>query len=354
MAKTTQKKYQYKTKAIQLPDGTRKYLRGKTQEELDEKVLKAQILVNSGVDICSEETFGHFAQMWYDIYKKPYLRESSLNMIKYVLNQHILPFIGGYRLRDISPMQIQAIMASVSGKSNSLQSKILVLLRNIFQAAQENGLVAKSPVSAMMKPAGKKTEEKAALTPQESRLLLDRVQNTRAKTFLLIALHTGMRRGEILGLHWDDVDFEKKLIYVRHNAVLTETTTTVSENLKTAAGERTLPLTEELENWLLARKKNSHSQYVIAMENHKPLTKSSYKGMWKLIERELPDTHVTAHILRHTYITRLFEAGLDIKEVQYLAGHSTVDMTLRVYTHYDRRSREAQTAEKVRNALRTS
>ena len=50
MAKTTQKKYQYKTKAIQLPDGTRKYLRGKTQEELDEKVLKAQILVNSGVD----------------------------------------------------------------------------------------------------------------------------------------------------------------------------------------------------------------------------------------------------------------------------------------------------------------
>ena len=102
------------------------------------------------------------------------------------------------------------------------------------------------------------------------------------------------------------------------------------------------------------RKKNSHSQYVIAMENHKPLTKSSYKSMWKLIERELPEAHVTAHILRHTYITRLFEAGLDIKEVQYLAGHSTVDMTLRVYTHYDRRSREAQTAEKVRNALRTS
>ena len=66
-------------------------------------------------------------------------------------------------------------------------------------------------------------------------------------------------------------------------------------------------------------------------------------SMWKLIERELPETHITAHILRHTYITRLFEAGLDVKEIQYLAGHSTMDMTLSVYTHYDRKNREQQT-----------
>ena len=90
------------------------------------------------------------------------------------------------------------------------------------------------------------------------------------------------------------------------------------------------------------------------MQNHAPLTQSSYRSMWKLIERELPDTHITAHILRHTYITRLFEAGLDIKEIQYLAGHSSVDMTLKVYTHYDRRSREAKTVEKVRKALRAT
>ena len=69
---------------------------------------------------------------------------------------------------------------------------------------------------------------------------------------------------------------------------------------------------------------------------------------------DLPDTHISAHILRHTYITSMFEAGLDIKEIQYLAGHSTVDMTLRVYTHYDRLSRSAKTAEKVREALRTA
>ena len=353
MAEKQKKKYAYLTKAVQLPDGTRKYLRAKTQKELDEKVLKTQILVNSGVDICNEETFAHCAQMWYDLYKKPYLRENSLEAIKYVLNQHILPVIGGYRLRDITPMQIQAIMAGLAGKSNSLQSKVLINLRSIFKAAQENGLVAKSPVSSMLKPSGKKTVEKEALNAQERQLLLEWVKNPRARTFLLIALHTGMRRGEIVGLQWEDIDFKKKVIHVRHNAVMGRYETTVSENMKTKAGKRNLPLSEDLEEWLVARKKTSHSKYVIAMENHGPLTKSSYKSMWKLIERELPDTHITAHILRHTYITQLFESGtLDVKEIQYLAGHSTMDMTLRVYTHYDRRTREAKTAEKVREALR--
>lgn len=353
MAGKAKKKYKYLTKAIQMPDGSRKFFRARTQAELDEKIMKAQILVSAGVDICSEETFAHFSQMWYDLYKKPYLRQNSLNSIKYVLNQHILPYIGGYRLRDITPMQIQSIMAGLSGKSNSLQSKVLVNLRSIFNSAHENGLIARSPVSNMLKPTGKATQEKESLTAKESQFLLERVKNTRARTFLLIALHSGMRRGEILGLQWKDIDFQEKVIHVRHNAVVSEGETTVSEELKTKAARRNLPLTEELNAWLSERKKTCHSQYVIAMENHKPLTKSSYRSMWRLIERELPDTHITAHTLRHTYITRLFEAGLDLKEIQYLAGHSTMDMTLKVYTHYDRRSREAKTAEKVREALRT-
>ena len=60
MAKKSKKKYNYLTKAILMPDGTRRYIRGKTKEELDEKVLRVQILVKAGVDVCSEETFGHF------------------------------------------------------------------------------------------------------------------------------------------------------------------------------------------------------------------------------------------------------------------------------------------------------
>lgn len=77
-----------------------------------------------------------------------------------------------------------------------------------------------------------------------------------------------------------------------HNAVMSETSTTVSDSLKTQAGRRDVPLSEKLEKWLIAQKKTSRSRYVLAMQNHKPLTKSSYKSMWKLIERELPDAHI--------------------------------------------------------------
>lgn len=238
-------------------------------------------------------------------------------------------------------------MAGLSGKSNSLQAKVLMNLRSIFNVAMENGLVAKSPDSTTLKPTGKATQEKETLAADEREVLLDRVKNILARMFLLIGLYTGMRRSEIPGLQW-------KVIHVRHNAVGKEGETKVSEEMKTKAAKRNLPLSEELEEWLSERKKSSHSQYVIAMEGHKPLTKSSYRSMWKLIERELPDRHITAHILRHTHIIRPFEAGLDIKEIPYLAGHSTIDMTLKVYTHYDRRSGEAKTAEKVREALRAS
>lgn len=160
-----------------------------------------------------------------------------------------------------------------------------------------------------------------------------------------------MRRGEIVGLQWSDIDFERRMICVRHNAVLGRYETTVSELMKTKADRRDIPMSNEVEAWLRKQRDRSSSKFVLSLKNKKVMTLSAFRSMWKLVERELPETHITAHILRHTYITRLFEAGLDVKEIQYLAGHSTMDMTPSVYTHYDRKNREQQTAEKVRRAF---
>ena len=345
------KRPQYVTRTMVMPDGTRKYYRGKTGYEAEKKLREGEAMVRAGIDPGGGEKFGAFVQSWYDLYKKPYLRTSSLTILKYVLNDYILPRFGDEHPRDITPMMIQELMGDLADRGESLQSKVLICLRSIFKVAEENGLVEKSPVSSMLKAGGKKTEEKVALTPEQSRVLLERIGNTRAKTFAMIALNTGMRRGEICGLMWENIDFENHVIHVCKNAVLTQYETEISDNLKTRAGRRDIPLTKDLEEWLLQQKKMSKSQFVIAMRDNKPMTKSAFKSMFKLISRELPEAHVTAHILRHTYITRLFESGLDIKEIQYLAGHSSIDMTLRVYTHYDRASRQAETFSKVRSSF---
>ena len=347
----TKKEYKYCTKVLALPNGRRKYVRAKTEEELEQKLKKLEELAAAGVRIDSNETFGQFTQQWFDYYKKPYLREKSLDIIKYVVNGYILPALGNCIPYEITPMQIQALMAGMADKSISLQSKVLINLRDIFKAAEENGLVAKSPVNRRLKAGGKKTDEKEPLTPDETQFLLERVTEPRARTFLLLCLHTGVRRGEALALKYSDIDFKDKVVHIRRNAVIKQKDTTVSTELKTKAGKRDVPLTEELEAWLKEQKRTAASDYIFVMKDGKLLTTSAFHKLFAWIDKALPERHITAHILRHTYITRLFEAGLDQKEIQYLAGHSSVEMTLRVYAHYDRLSRELSTAEKVRAAL---
>ena len=81
-----------------------------------------------------------------------------------------------------------------------------------------------------------------------------------------------MRRGEIIGLVWDDIDFQEKVIRVRHNAIIKEKKTTISNDLKTKAGRRDIPISEELELWLAERKSKARSKFVFTMKDGKPMT----------------------------------------------------------------------------------
>ena len=158
-----------------------------------------------------------------------------------------------------------------------------------------------------------------------------------------------MRRGEICGLMWSDIDFDAQIIHVRHSAIFISAQTVVSSDLKTAAAWRDIPIPPTLLALLTSEKNGSESPFVLHMDNGGALSQTSFSNLWDMV-RSL-DFHVTPHQLRHTYITRLFESGLDIKEIQYLAGHTTIDMTLRVYTHYQHESRRKETAKKVCEAL---
>lgn len=359
----------YRT-SVMLPNGKRKWIRSKTEEGLEQKKKEVLLQIGAGVDILDNSTFGEYAEVWFSVYKKPYLRQKSLETLRNALDNHIYPYLRDVPLKKVSPMQIQLIVASLAKSSKSLNDKVTQILRGVFNAAVDNHLIAKSPVPTKIKSKGIKTKEKTALTVEQSERLLDAVRGTRAFLFCLIALQTGMRRGEICGLMWEDVNLDRQVIHVRHNAVFTNTKTIVSEALKTSAAVRDIPIPPTLRKALQEAQEGRKGAFVLHMDNGKPLTQSSFSNLWDMVRRRTVDDpaalgttatnskmvrtldfHVTPHLLRHTYITRLFESGLDIKEIQYLAGHTTVDMTLRVYTHYQQETRKNDTAKKVREAL---
>ena len=260
-----------------------------------------------------------------------------------------LPYLKGVPLKKVTHLQIQLILGNLSGQSKSLNDKAIQILRGIFNATVDNNLIAKSPVPLRLRSGGIATKEKAALTVEQSRHLLNAVFGTRAYLFCLIALQTGMRHGGICGLMWSGIDFDAQIIHVRHNAIFTSAQTVVSSDLKTAAARRDIPIPPTLLALLTSEKNGSESPFVLHMDNGGALSQTSFSNLWDMV-RSL-DFHVTPHQLRHTYITRLFESGLDIKEIQYLAGHTTIDMTLRVYTHYQHESRKKETAKKVCEAF---
>lgn len=354
---------------VTTPTGDRVYLRAKTKEELEEKVLEAKIQLRSGVDITQDVLFADYAQTWIKAYKLGKVRPSSYASIETNLRVHVLPFFSAFKLKDVKPMHIQLFITSLSGKSKSLQDKCIRIVKNIFDSAVDNGMIPRSPVSRSDRATAENSPEEEPLTDEQALKLLNAVDGTRAYIFCLLALSTGMRRGEILGLMWEDIDFKANVIRVTHNKalILNKLDAPVTALPKTDAGRRVIPMGSLLKERLLLEKAKSKSPFVVSMLNGQSLTKSAYRALWLNVERRTAgsgsvprllgatyggvkvtlDFKTHPHQLRHTYITKLFEEGLDLKQVQYLAGHSKPEMTLRVYTHFRQKQRAAETHKQV-------
>lgn len=358
------------TKAIPLPDGTRKYVRAKTKEELDEKVTKLKLELHAGVNIKAGTTFAELAQLWFDTYKRPRLRPSSVKTLRDTLNLRILPYIGGMPIRDIKPVHVQKVMLAAADRSHSTQSKVLNAMRGVFDMAVENNLILRSPMTPNIKAYGAKADEVEPLTKEQSARLLDAVKGLRVEPAVALMLGTGLRRAEACGLMWSDIDFTRHTLTVRRSNVFSAgVKSLLSTDLKSAAAYRTLPLPVWVEDILLETKAHSNSLYVLSLINGDALTEGAFRSMWNTIKARTADCsselgtakpkhpgvirsldfHVHPHLLRHTCITRWVETGrYDLKEIQYLAGHASPEITLRVYAHYDLAGRFEETLAKMR------
>ena len=313
-----------------------------------------------------------YAQTWYKLYTA-HLSDSRKSDYAIAINRHICPIIGARHILEVSEDDIAEVMRACGALSRSSQDKIVCALKKIFEAGERAGVVRHNPCAGL-RAGGKKSAEKEALSRQQMQTLEDAVAGTRIYPFVMIGLYAGLRREEILGLEWDCVHLDGAAPYISVRRALrwVHNQPVVSDELKSAAARRDVPIPPKLVGCLADLQRTATGDYVISSSDGQPWSMTAYRNAWRYITRRQTGTakrtehgetvlrekklgemvrnskvqitidfDVTPHILRHTYITNLILSGANVKVVQYLAGHSKVETTLNIYTHLIERSPEA-------------
>jgi integrase/recombinase XerD len=201
--------------------------------------------------------------------------------------------------------------------------KYYLTLASAFEKALRWGYITKNPFRLAEKPKPRQLQP-AHFTKEEFRSLLRVIPRGVMKDIVLCAVFTGMRRNELINLHWNQVDLEKKLIHVEN-----------SENFKTKSGKiRSVPMHPKVVKVLLARRKNTTSDFVFH-NNGKMLADGKVSQQFKQYVRKAGlREKLHFHSLRHTFGTWMVDAGVNIYEVKQLMGHSTIAVT-EMYAHLD-------------------
>lgn len=314
---------------ITLSDGRQKIVYGKTLAELNAAADAVRDEDRQGLKVGDCTLVGEWAKIWLEKYKTD-LRPNTLRMYRDVYNGHILPLIGDLPLRSVRPIHIRNVMSTVAELSESLQHKVLITMRQIFQTAQQNGLVVKDPTNGIKITQHAAPEKVKHLTREQVKMLLDAVTDEKARAFIGLCLYCGLRREEALGLQWGDIKgnsltVNRALSFVRNQP-------DPSQELKTKAAHRTVPIPKPLSEILNNTPKTG--LYVITKSDGGYMTQMSLRRMWNKVTKAV-DFPIHPHMLRHTYATNLYHAGVDLRTAQYLLGHSSIQMTAQIYTHLD-------------------
>lgn len=277
--------------------------------------------------------FVDWANKWLEVYKKPYVSENTyLLTYKTNVDKHIIPFFKKYRLNDIKNSDVQALFATKTKLSESTLDKIKLCLVGIFETAIENDLIYKNPAKKVIIVSNKEKSEK---------LVYNDTQIAAAKQFFIsimpevcLLLETGLRRGEMLGLKWSDIDLKEKSLSVNRSIADKKGGGTIVRPPKWKS-YRKIPLSNYACD-LLSNIPNK-GDYVFPLSANQPQSPNTWsQKLERCMERfaaEADAPALTAHELRHTYGTKLRRDGVDIYTIQKIMGHKDIKMTTEIYVH---------------------
>ncbi len=323
------------TLTLRLPNGKRKYFRGETREEVEQKRDEFQKLIDKGFRLGDTCKVSDLANTWLAD-ERVRVRDTTYIYLESLVRNTILPYLGTKKVTEVKPTMIKAMVRDLSQKySRSSQRGIITTLRSIFDLAIEDELLPHNPVTKSITAIGPVAEEKEPLSDAQMVTLLEAAKGRCIYPFVLLGLNTGLRRGELLGLMWSDIDFKNGVLTVSRTVArsVDRRVGVLVDDLKTHSAYRSIPLSPAVLEELREMQRNSNSVFVVSLRKGGMMTLARADAEWGKLQKKL-DFHVNPHLMRHTRITKWIEQGLSPKEVQYLAGHSSPNTTLSIYTHY--------------------
>lgn len=318
----------------------------KTQKEAKkaERELLLSVEENGFTDHSSKPTFEEVANLWLESYETTVKPTTYQNTRKY-LNILIKDYFSDIRIESISVSMMQQIVLKLS-KRYTAYSLYLSVVNRVFKFAMSLGIVQANPVDRIIRPKQQPPKsEKIALTKEELNQFLT-LAKEHARPVLYAAWHTlaytGLRKGELLGLEWSDIDLDNKVISVQHNLVMVNGKYRI-QSPKTRKSIRKITIDDTtasvLKSWKLEQKKLffkngvKNSNIVFSGSSGEYLDKSHFRVSLKKFLKRYDLPAITVHGLRHTHASLLFEAGVEPKTISDRLGHANIQTTLDMYTH---------------------
>jgi len=314
--------------------------------------------------VTGEMTVDEWYNYWITNFKDGIVANNTSKNYKTRYKQNVQKAIGFLKLQDVRQIHCQQILNDMSDNGRYAYGTIeltQITLHAIFKGAVENNYLKHNPADGIkIKREAKKESARRVLTRQEQREFIEYARGSLYDNAYQLVLQTGLRAGEVGGLQWNDIDFEKRYISIQRTLLQDASQGGFYFGIpKSETSIRIVPLTDEAIRILNAQKikqaklklksKNWHNEWdglVFTTINGNPVGASTFRMMMVRIinninaDRKIIDgekykefEHAYMHALRHTFATRAMENGVQPKVLQNIMGHSTLDVTMDLYVH---------------------
>ena len=322
---------------------------GKTQKATLKELHKL-IDIYRDVDLTEEcrMTLGEWLDKWLDEYMKFTVRDATLKSYRTLANNQVKRFLGNKQLSLITTQDIQKMYNDIKKRgrtknhplngyeiSDSVVRKIHMMLHEALDVAVKERLIPKNPTNGTSIPKNNYSE-KQILDDEQLKIFCEAIKYEELwYDFFYVEIMTGLRKGEICGLKWSDINFSENKLRVQRSVSYKAREGIVIGETKTNTGTRNILLPPSVTELLKTRKQSTNSEWIFPnfLNPEQPLHPASAYRKLKLILKHAELPMIRFHDLRHTFATHAMKGGVDAKTLSGILGHTNASFTLDTYTH---------------------